>query len=37
MTCICGDAEEDHKPNGGECEIEGCDCACYEEDEEGAP
>jgi len=33
MTCICGHAEEDHGRSRA-CEVEGCLCACYEEDEE---
>ena len=32
MTCTCGHAVEDHMGNGS-CEIEGCLCAGYEEEE----
>lgn len=31
-TCICGDAPEDHSETG-ECQVPGCACACYEEDD----
>jgi len=31
MTCICGHEEEDHRL--GECQVEGCLCACYEPDD----
>lgn len=31
MTCICGDAPEDHSDSG---ECQACDCPCYEPDEE---
>jgi hypothetical protein len=33
MACICGHAPEDHVNEKGECEVEGCLCCCYEEDE----
>lgn len=33
MSCICGHEEEDHSTTG-ECQVEGCRCACYEEEED---
>lgn len=32
MSCICGHEPEDHKNESGECEVEGCRCAGYEND-----
>ena len=39
MPCVCGHDEEDHEDGGlsgqlGGCEIIGCDCDYYEEEEE---
>ncbi len=34
MSCICGHAPEEHRNEVGECQVEGCLCAAYEEDEE---
>lgn len=33
MACICGHAVEEHGSNGT-CEIEGCLCGGYDEEEE---
>jgi hypothetical protein len=38
-TCTCGHDEEEHGgdpkyPGSSKCNIEGCDCVCWEEDEE---
>jgi hypothetical protein len=32
--CICGHGHDEHQNEYGECEHEGCLCACYEEDDE---
>jgi len=32
LSCVCGHEEEDHS-SSGECQVVGCVCACYEEDE----
>jgi len=34
MSCTCGHAPEDHKDETGECQIEGCLCCSYEEENE---
>jgi hypothetical protein len=36
MTCICGHEEEEHR-DGGECQVQGCLCACYEPDDYEEP
>jgi hypothetical protein len=33
MACVCGHPEEDHGPNGT-CQVEGCLCAGYDEEDE---
>ncbi len=33
--CTCGHVEDEHSDTG-ECEIEGCLCACFEPDDEMA-
>jgi hypothetical protein len=37
MACYCGHAEEEHartKWGPGACEIDGCECICYDKDED---
>lgn len=35
-TCTCGDVEDEHEPGGGACEVDGCDCICFEDgDDDG--
>ena len=33
MSCFCGHTEGEHSAQIPSCEIEGCSCACYEEEE----
>lgn len=32
-VCFCGDVLDDHS-RSGECEVDGCDCPCFEADDE---
>ena len=34
MSCTCGHEIEDHKDEVGECQVEGCLCCGYEEQED---
>jgi hypothetical protein len=33
MSCICGHEKEDHRDESRECEVQGCSCVMYEEEE----
>lgn len=33
IKCVCGDVFDEHSETG-ECQVEGCRCACFEEEEE---
>lgn len=34
MACFCGHIEEEHDAHTGTCEVEGCECACFEPEED---
>jgi len=39
MNCTCGHHEEEHGgdpeyPGSSGCSVEGCDCVCFEQDEQ---
>ena len=34
MACLCGHSEEEHYNRSRSCEMEGCLCACYEDEDE---
>lgn len=31
--CFCGHLLDEHRDGGKECEVEGCDCCCFDADE----
>ena len=38
MACVCGHVEDDHGgdpeyPGSSKCNVDDCDCVCYEENE----